>query len=68
MSEPTEAYESSYHFTILQLDISDMMRHIHHDLDNYGMDMSKELNEALKTAEKALRMANKQMKKERKDV
>lgn len=64
MSEPRPLYVNSVYFHALRMDVARLERQIHHDIDNYGMDMSEELIEALKALEKASRGAKKQMQAE----
>ena len=41
MSEPRVRYEDNLHHYALQQEIASLERHIHHDIDNWEMDMSK---------------------------
>lgn len=45
-------------------DIAHAERILHHELDNYAMDMSKELREAMEEAERALKKASDLLAKE----
>lgn len=44
--------------------IASLERHIHHDIDNWEMDMSKDLLDELKDLEKKCRSVNQRMKKD----
>lgn len=61
MSEPTVAYCNSSYFMFLCADTARLERQIHHDIDNYGMDMSPDIKEALQELEKACRIFNKRV-------
>ena len=65
MSEPRMLYINSIYFTTLCEDVAHLERLVHHEIDNYGVDMSPELKEALKALEKASRVARKQMQAEK---
>lgn len=45
-------------------DIAHTERILHHELDNYGMDMTEELREAVEEAERALKKACDMLSKE----
>lgn len=62
MSEPREMYDRC-RLHGLKSDVAMMQRHIHHELDNYKIDMSQELIEILEELEKSLKVANDNMKK-----
>lgn len=62
MSEPRMRYEEDK-LHGLKSEVSMMERHIHHELDNYKIDMSQEIIEILEELEKALKVANDKMKK-----
>ena len=63
MSEPRMMYDcDSLKMHGLKSDVSMWERHIHHELDNFAMDMSPELQSILKDLEKDLRKANKALK------
>ena len=47
-----------------QQEIASLERHIHHDIDNWEMDMSKDLLDELKDLEKKCRSVNQRMKKD----
>ena len=64
MSEPRVRYEDNIHHYALQQEIASLERHIHHDIDNWEMDMSKELLDELKDLEKKCRSVNQRMKKD----
>lgn len=64
MSEPRVRYEDNLHHYALQQEIASLERHIHHDIDNWEMDMSKELLDELKDLEKKCRSVNQRMKKD----
>ena len=63
MSEPRMRYEDNLHHYALQQEIASLERHIHHDIDNWEMDMSKELLADLKDLEKKCRAVRRRMKK-----
>lgn len=63
MSEPRMRYEDNLHHYALQQEIASLERHIHHDIDNWEMDMSKDLLDELKDLEKKCRSVNQRMKK-----
>lgn len=44
--------------------LASLERHIHHDIDNWEMDMSKDLLDELKDLEKKCRSVNQRMKKD----
>lgn len=62
MSEPRMMYDIDKLYG-LKSEVSMMQRHIHHEIDNYEMDMSPELLETLKELEKAIEVANDKMSK-----
>lgn len=64
MSEPTVAYLNSSNFMFLRADTARLERQIHHEIDNYGMEMSPELIEALQALERACREAKERMEAE----
>ena len=64
MSEPRMRYEDNLHHYALQQEIASLERHIHHDIDNWEMDMSKDLLDELKDLEKKCRSVNQRMKKD----
>lgn len=64
MSEPRVRYEDNLYHYALQQEIASLERHIHHDIDNWEMDMSKELLDELKDLEKKCRSVNQRMKKD----
>lgn len=64
MSEPRMRYEDNLHHYVLQQEIASLERHIHHDIDNWEMDMSKDLLDELKDLEKKCRSVNQRMKKD----
>lgn len=45
-------------------DIAHTERILHHELDNYGMEMSKELRDVVEEAERALKKAKDMLAKE----
>lgn len=57
-------YEDNLHHYALQQEIASLERHIHHDIDNWEMDMSKDLLDELKDLEKKCRSVNQRMKKD----
>lgn len=63
MSEPREMYDRSLKMNALRSAVTMMERHIHHELDNFEMDMSPELQSVLKDLEKAIRVAGKEIAK-----
>ena len=64
MSEPRVRYEDNLYHYALQQEIASLERHIHHDIDNWEMDMSKDLLDELKDLEKKCRSVNQRMKKD----
>lgn len=64
MSESRVRYEDNLYHYALQQEIASLERHIHHDIDNWEMDMSKELLDELKDLEKKCRSVNQRMKKD----
>ena len=64
MSEPRLRYIDTPNYEHLQLNIAELERWIHHDIDNWEMDMSKELLDELKDLEKKCRSVNQRMKKD----
>jgi hypothetical protein len=63
MSEPRVRYEDSGYYDMLRNEIAMLERLIHHEIDNYEMDMQKDLIQELKGLEKACRSVNKYMAK-----
>lgn len=61
MEDNRKGFINSSNYQTLYTDIAHGERVIHHALDNWGMDMSKELEEALKRLEKASQDVRKQM-------
>lgn len=64
MSEPTVAYLNSSSFKLLCADVARLERQVHHELDNYEMDMSQKHREALQALERACREAKECMEAE----
>lgn len=64
MSEPTVAYLNSSSFNFLRMEVAHVERLVHHELDNYGTEMSPELKNELKALEKACRVAKECMEAE----
>lgn len=64
MSEPTVAYLNSSYFMFLRADTARLERQVHHELDNYGTEMSPELIEALQALERACKEAKERMEVE----
>jgi len=64
MSEATVAYLNSSSFMFLRADVARLERQVHHELDNYGMDMSQNHREALQVLERACREAKECMEAE----
>lgn len=64
MSEPTVAYLNSSYFMFLRADTARLERLVHHEIDNYGVEMSPELIEALQALERACREAKECMEAE----
>lgn len=63
MSEPRVRYENTMYHYGLQQQIASLERQIHHDIDNYEIDMSDELLADLKDLEKKCRAVRRRMKK-----
>lgn len=61
MSEPRVRYEDGFSCTALQREIEILEAQLHCDIQNYGIDMSKELLEDLKDLEKKCRAVRKQI-------
>ncbi len=59
-----EKFISSSYFDIMRKDINQQYRRIGHALDNYGMNMSKELKEALEELYKVTRKVECEMSAE----
>ncbi len=53
MADNKTAFLNSSNYQALRNDIAHGERVVHHALDNYGMDMSKGLKEALENLERA---------------
>ena len=64
MSEPRLRYIDTPNYEHLQLNIAELERWIHHDIDHYEMDMSEDLLSELKDLERMCRQVNRKMKKE----
>lgn len=62
--EPIKRYEDTDDYELLMRDIMLMERQIHHEIDNFGMDMSKELKADLRAIEKSCRAMRDRIKKE----
>lgn len=62
--EPIKRYEDTDDYELLMRDIMLMERQIHHEIDNSGMDMSKELKADLRAIEKSCRAMRDRIKKE----
>ena len=62
--EPIKRYEDTDDYELLMRDIMLMERQIHHEIDNFGMDMSKELKADLRAIEKSCKVMRDKIKKE----
>lgn len=64
MSEPRPRYINTPNYEFLTRDILMLERQIHHEIDNYGIDMSKELKADLRAIEKSCKAMRDRIKKE----
>lgn len=62
--EPIKRYEDTDNYEFLTRDILMLERQIHHEIDNYGIDMGKELKADLRAIEKSCKAMRDRIKKE----